>query len=204
MAKKYNNNDGDDFEDNLDINYTSGLFIKDEIDLSDIDDDLTFLDIDEIESEQEIYDEDDEDCDDDYEEKEYENKKNKYKPKLIGKHSLKYDSIFKGSIINNNEDKEYDSEHFIKNGGGSMDISDGITMEETKNNIDYYREVKLKEDVYNALLCHTDINFDSIRRKPSKQNFNDYYGILLKHLQMNGYTRTELFIELYQYFSEKT
>jgi hypothetical protein len=200
MAKKYN--DGDDFEDNLDINYTSGLFIKDEIDLSDIDDDLIFLDIDEMESEQETL-EDNVD-DDDEEEKEYESKKNKYKPKLIGKHSLKHDSIFKGSIVNNDEEKEYDSEHFIKNGGGSMDISDGITMEETRNNIDHYREVKLKEDVYNTLLYHTDINFDSIRRKPSKQNFNDYYGILIKHLQMNGYTRTELFIELYQYFSEKT
>jgi len=126
------------------------------------------------------------------------------KPKLIGKHSLSYDTIFKGkqnTIIT--EDTEYVSEHIIKNGGGSLDINDSdLESEESRNNIDSFREMRLKHEVHSLLENNTDINFTANRRKPAKTDFNAYLSILLKDLIPYGYSRTEIFIELSGYFSD--
>ncbi len=124
------------------------------------------------------------------------------KPKLIGKHSLVHDSIFKGKKTNNITD-EAESEYIIKNVGGSLDISDGVLDgEESNSSIDYYRDSRLKTVIRDLLEEFTDINFLANRRKPSKSDFNAYYALLIKELFQYGYTKTEIFIELSGYFTD--
>jgi hypothetical protein len=130
-------------------------------------------------------------------------KRGNLKPKLIGKHSLTYDTIFKGKQNVAITEVEYQSEHIIKNGGGSLDINDSdLESEESRNNIDSYREIRLKQEVCKLLKANTDINFTANRRKPAKTDFNAYFDILLKDLIQYGYTRTEIFVELSGYFSD--
>lgn len=139
----------------------------------------------------------DEDSDD---EEPVKKRKTNVKTKLIGKHSLKYDTIYKGKKETTTE--EYQSEHFIKNAGGSLDIDDSdLGGEESKNNIDSYRDSELKERIYGVLKANTDIKFHAHMRKPAKTDFNAYYALLTKELAAFGYTKTELFIELSGYFS---
>lgn len=122
------------------------------------------------------------------------------KTKLIGKHSLKYDTIYKGKKEAATE--EYQAEHIIKNAGGSLDVDDSdIGGEESKNNIDNYRESELKERIYGVLKSNTDIKFHAHMRKPAKTDFNAYFALLTKELAAFGYTKTEIFIELSGYFS---
>ena len=148
---------------------------------------------------------DDTDDTDDIEETSEPVKKPGRKPtrsKLIGKHSLAHDSIFKGKKINHEE--EYDeSEYIIKNAGGSLDINeDLLDFEESRDSIQYYRETRLKVEIKKVLEEFTDINFLANRRKPSKSDFNAYFALLIKELVKFGYTRTEIFIELSGYFSD--
>lgn len=148
---------------------------------------------------------DDDDVDDETEESLEQAKKSVRKPtrsKLIGKHSLAHDSIFKGKKINH--DEEYDeSEYIIKNAGGSLDINeDMLDFEESRDSIQYYRETRLKAEIKKVLEEFTDINFLANRRKPSKSDFNAYFALLIKELVKFGYTRTEIFIELSGYFSD--
>jgi hypothetical protein len=125
------------------------------------------------------------------------------KPKLIGKHSLAYDTIFKGKRNEVEDEEEQESEHFIKNAGGSLDISDeSLEFEESRNSIDYYRDTRLKHEISKLLKQFTDINFLANRRKPAKSDFNAYFAMLIKELYPYGYTRTEIFIELSGYFSD--
>jgi len=122
------------------------------------------------------------------------------KSKLIGKHSLKYDTIYKGKKDSPTE--EYQTEHILKNAGGSLDIDDSdLGGEESKNNIDTYRDSELKERIYSVLQQNTDIKFHAHMRKPAKTDFNAYFALLMKELAPFGYTNTEIFIELSGYFS---
>lgn len=176
-------------------------------------DDTEFESDDDIEFNSESDDDDDDDFElediiiddiDDDEESE-QAKKPTRKPtrsKLIGKHSLAHDSIFKGKKINH--DEEYDeSEYIIKNAGGSLDINeDMLDFEESRDSIQYYRETRLKVEIKKVLEEFTDINFLANRRKPSKSDFNAYFALLIKELVKFGYTRTEIFIELSGYFSD--
>lgn len=128
-------------------------------------------------------------------------KRKQMKSKLIGKHSLKYDTIFKGK-----KDapltEEFQPEHIIKNAGGSLDIDDSdLNGEESKNNIDSYRDSILKEHIYKILKNNTDIKFHAHMRKPAKTDFNAYFALLTKELAPFGYTNSEIFIELSGYFS---
>jgi hypothetical protein len=210
MAKKHNN----DFED--DQEYGSGRFINDgslfdkhefeddeEDDEEEVDDNFNIDDDDEKKSpyEDDLVDEPDEDA-----EEKPKKKRVNLKPKLIGKHSLSYDTIFKGKQnAAPTEEAEYFPEHIIKNGGGSLDINDGdLESEESRNSIDSFRDLRLKDEVHKLLKIHTDINFVANRRKPAKTDFNAYFGLLLKELVQYGYTRTEIFIELSGYFSDNT
>jgi len=206
MAKKHNY-DFDDDEDNLDQEQfidSNNLLDKhefeedeDENEISDIDD------IDEFYEKKQNYSDDSDDTTDDIIEEKQKRKRPGLKPKLIGKHSLSYDTIFKGKQNTTQEELEYNSEHIIKNAGGSLDINDAdIESEESRNNIDTYRDMRLKHDVNTLLKNNTDINFTANRRKPAKTDFNAYYAMLLKDLIRSGYSRTEIFVELSGYFSD--
>lgn len=131
-----------------------------------------------------------------------EKKKKGPKPKLIGKHSLSQDTIFrsKKNEVINIEDEE--SEYIIKNAGGSLDINDDYIGDvESKSNIDYFRETELKNHIYRVLSVFTDLDFHSPIRKPSKVNFNNYFKILIDELSDFGYSKSEIFIELSGYFT---
>lgn len=206
MAKKnIDSVDGD--EDN--IEYGSGKFInKDGLldrhdyeneDEEDEEEDNLLLGDDE-DVKRDVADESDEDADE--EPAASRKKKSTLKPKLIGKHSLSYDTIFKGKKNVAPEAGDV-SEHIIRNAGGTLDINDdSIEGEESMSSIDSYRDLRLKDEIYKILKNNTDISFKANRRKPAKTDFNSYFALLLKELSKFGYTRTEVFIELSGYFSD--
>lgn len=121
------------------------------------------------------------------------------KHKQSGKHSLQYDTIFKGKKEEVTEDT--DTSTTYHNDSFSHDPSSNY-YHETINNHDYIRERELKQKIYDVLIEHTDINFMNNRRKPSKTDFNEYYRLLKDKLKEDNFTSTELFIELAYYFSD--
>lgn len=214
MTKKYK----EDFDDNENESFfestnefkdNNNLFDKHEFEDEDDSDELSEISEDLDDDDDDFYkktiiedSEDTEDTDTFAEEKQKKRRGN-LKPKLIGKHSLSYDTIFKGKQNVSLDDNEYNSEHIIKNAGGSLDINDNdINSEESRNSIDEYRNIRLKHDVNGLLKTNTDINFTANRRKPAKTDFNAYYAMLLKELIICGYSRTEIFVELSGYFSD--
>jgi len=124
------------------------------------------------------------------------------KHKLEGKHSLKYDSIFKGK-----KEDPLDEE----DGTSSFDTYHKDTIEvdrssnyyfESIDNEKYIRAKLVKERVYEVLEANTSINFLNNRRKPSRTDFNQYYNILKSNLVDESFTNVELFNELAVYFSD--
>lgn len=122
------------------------------------------------------------------------------KHKLEGKHSLKYDSIFKGKKEDPSEEESMSFDSYQR---------DTIEVDKTSNyylesidNENYVRSKLVKERVYEVLLKNTNINFLNNRRKPSKVDFNEYYNILRVHLKSENFTNIELFNELSVYFSD--
>jgi hypothetical protein len=124
------------------------------------------------------------------------------KHKLEGKHSLKYDSIFKGKKEDPLDEEE---------GTSSFDTYHKDTIEvdrssnyyfESIDNEKYIRSKQVKERVYEVLEKNTSINFLNNRRKPSRTDFNQYYNILKDNLQSESFTNVELFNELAVYFSD--
>ena len=96
------------------------------------------------------------DLEDDLEEFEEDNKikskpktNKKIKSKLIGKHSLTYDTIFKGERITSDTNDE-ESEYIIDCAINNFDINDN-DLEENRNNIDNYRDIRLKEEIFKIL-----------------------------------------------------
>jgi hypothetical protein len=118
---------------------------------------------------------------------------------IEGKHSLKYDSIFKGKKEENNEDEDFDTMFF--NEKFEVDKTSQYWFESIDNE-NYIKEKRVKEKVYEVLLAHTDINFLNNRRKPSRTDFNQYYYLLKTHLKKENFTNIELFNELSVYFSD--
>lgn len=119
---------------------------------------------------------------------------------MEGKHSLKYDSIFKGK----KEDPL--SEESIE---FSVSSYDGISVDpgslywtESMDNENYIKEKRIREKVYQILLDHTDLNFMNNRRKPSRSDFNHYYYLLKTNLHQESFTNIEIFNELAVYFSD--
>jgi hypothetical protein len=116
------------------------------------------------------------------------------------KHSLSYDSIFKGK----KEDPltEEESEHTSSfNETFEVDKS-SIYWYESVDNENYIKEKRIKEKVYDVLANHTDINFLNNRRKPSRTDFNHFYFLLKTNLQGENFTNVEIFNELAVYFSD--
>ena len=112
------------------------------------------------------------------------------KHKMEGKHSLKYDSIFKGKKETPLDEDEMD--------GFSMYHKDTIEVDKSSNyyfesidNENYIRTKLVKERVYATLSEHTGLNFMNNRRKPSRADFNHYYGLLKVNLESESFTNIE-------------
>jgi len=118
---------------------------------------------------------------------------------IEGKHSLKYDSIFKGKKEENNENIDFDV--MVSNEKFEVDKSSMYWFESIDNE-NYIKEKLVKEKVYDVLSEHTDINFLNNRRKPSRSDFNHYYYLLKTHLKNENFTNIEIFNELSVYFSD--
>jgi len=123
------------------------------------------------------------------------------KHKIEGKHSLKYDSIFKGK-------KEVPADEDTLEGFAAyyketieVDKSSAYHTESIDNE-SYVRAKMVKERVYDVLKEYTSINFLNNRRKPSRNDFNQYYSLLKKNLKDESFTNVELFNELAVYFSD--
>ena len=121
------------------------------------------------------------------------------KHSIQGKHSLKYDSIFKGKKDENSDNPDYTIGHF--NESFEVDKSSNYWFESIDNE-NYVKDKRVGEKVYEVLSKHTDLNFLNNRRKPSKIDFNQYYFLLNTHLKNENFTNIELFNELAVYFSD--
>jgi len=211
MAKKVRDEDFDDLENDDEIESTEDI-LEDQNDSEDEDEDEDSeagLDLDDDDDDIDIVIEIDDD-DLNITEPEPETKTEESadsdvvlsKHKLEGKHSLKYDSIFKGK----KEDPLDEDE-----GTSSFDMYHKDTIEvdrssnyyfESIDNEKYIRAKLVKERVYEVLEANTSINFLNNRRKPSRTDFNQYYNILKNNLQDESFTNVELFNELAVYFSD--
>lgn len=116
------------------------------------------------------------------------------------KHSLNYDSIFKGKKEAPLTEDDFDSTSSF-NETFEVDKS-SIYWFESVDNENYIKEKRIKEKVYEVLAEHTDLNFLNNRRKPSKSDFNYFYYLLKTNLQSENFTNVEIFNELAVYFSD--
>jgi len=124
------------------------------------------------------------------------------KHKIEGKHSLKYDSIFKGKK-EDPVDEDDTSDLFSGYYKETIEVDRGSNYHfESIDNEMYVRSKLVKERVYAILGEHTSINFLNNRRKPSRVDFNNYYSLLKSHLKDESFTNVELFNELSVYFSD--
>ena len=161
-------------EDDIDLD----INIDDDIDIGDIDDEI--IDKVEVEDEGIIL----------------------SKHKIEGKHSLKYDSIFKGKKeepIDEDDTSDLYSGYYKE----TIEVDRGSNYHlESMDNELYIRSKLVKEKVYDILNEHTNINFLNNRRKPSRVDFNNYYILLKNRLKDESFTNIELFNELSVYFSD--
>lgn len=123
------------------------------------------------------------------------------KHKIEGKHSLKYDSIFKGKKEEPVDEDTLDGFSTYYKETIEVDKSSSYHTE-SMDNESYIRAKLVKERVYDVLKEHTSINFLNNRRKPSRNDFNEYYSLLKKYLKDESFTNVELFNELAVYFSD--
>ena len=207
MAKKAN----DDFDEELDDN------LDEMTETSDDTDEYTDEDTDDEEKSGRSLDDDDDgdidilieiDEDDlellDKEEKKEEDSENDIvlsKHKLEGKHSLKYDSIFKGKKEDPLDEDDMDGFALYHKESIEVDKSSNYYFESIDNE-SYVRTKLVKEKVYSVLSENTGLNFLNNRRKPSRVDFNEYFNLLKKHLDSESFTNIELFNELAVYFSD--
>ena len=123
------------------------------------------------------------------------------KHKIEGKHSLKYDSIFKGKKEEPVDEDTLDGFSTYYKETIEVDKSSSYHTE-SMDNESYIRAKLVKERVYDVLKENTSINFLNNRRKPSRNDFNEYYSLLKKYLKDESFTNVELFNELAVYFSD--
>jgi hypothetical protein len=121
------------------------------------------------------------------------------KHKIEGKHSLKYDSIFKGK--QEEPTNEFETEIIFRKDTIEVDKSSQYYFESIDNE-NYIRSKLVKERVYKILQKHTSLNFLNNRRKPSRVDFNNYYQLLKLNLKEESFTNIEIFNELAVYFSD--
>ena len=124
------------------------------------------------------------------------------KHKIEGKHSLKYDSIFKGKkeeAVDEDDTSDLFSGYYRE----TIEVDKGSNYHfESIDNEIYIRTKLVKERVYFVLREYTAISFLNNRRKPSRVDFNNYYSLLKIHLKDESFTNVELFNELSVYFSD--
>ena len=123
------------------------------------------------------------------------------KHKLEGKHSLKYDSIFKGKKEDPLDEDDLDGFALYHKDSIEVDKSSNYYFESIDNEA-YVRNKLVKERVYSVLSDNTSLNFLNNRRKPSRSDFNEYFNLLKKNLESESFTNVELFNELAVYFSD--
>jgi hypothetical protein len=123
------------------------------------------------------------------------------KHKMEGKHSLKYDSIFKGKKEDPLDESDPDGFSLYYKESIEVDKSSNYYFE-SMDNENYIRTKLIKEKVYIVLRDHTSMNFLNNRRKPSRVDFNNYYDLLKNNLKEESFTNIELFNELSVYFSD--
>ena len=123
------------------------------------------------------------------------------KHKMEGKHSLKYDSIFKGKKEDPLDESDIEGYGMYHKDTIEVDKSSQYYFESIDNE-SYIRSKLVKERVYVILAEFTTINFLNNRRKPSRVDFNNYYMLLKTHLKDESFTNVELFNELAVYFSD--
>ena len=199
MAKK-NRDDDDDFEDELDdTGFIEDSSDDDSVDDNDNIDDDNFL-IDDDDNIDIVIEIDDEDLLDDTKNQEDEEIVLS-KHKIDGKHSLKYDSIFKGKKEDPLSEDDMDGFAYYHKESIEVDKSSNYYFESIDNE-SYIRSKLVKEKVYEVLVSHTELNFMNNRRKPSRVDFNHYYFLLKQNLENESFTNVELFNELAVYFSD--
>jgi hypothetical protein len=198
MAKKNRDNDEEEFDDELE----NSEYIEDSDDSDDDSDSESDFDLgddfDEIDIVIEI---DDEDLLTDDKPIEGEDDIVLSKHKIDGKHSLKYDSIFKGKKEDPLSEDELDGFAYYHKETIEVDKSSNYYFESIDNE-SYIRSKLVKEKVYDVLVNHTELNFMNNRRKPSRVDFNHYYFLLKQNLENESFTNVELFNELSVYFSD--
>ena len=211
MAKK--TRDEDDFEDDMDDNLDDVAENLPDEDYSDSEDEaeedeksgISLSDDDDCEIDILIeIDEDDLELLDKEEKKEEEDTEGDIvlsKHKLEGKHSLKYDSIFKGKKEDPLDEDDLDGFALYHKESIEVDKSSSYYFESIDNEA-YVRTKLVKEKVYSVLSEHTALNFLNNRRKPSRADFNEYFNLLKKYLDLECFTNVELFNELAVYFSD--
>ena len=206
MAKK--TRDEDDFEEELDDNLDEVVEEQSEDDDDDDSDDeksgVSLDDDDDIDIDILIeIDEDDLELLDKEEKKEEDTENDIVlsKHKLEGKHSLKYDSIFKGKKEDPLDEDDMDGFALYHKDSIEVDKSSNYYFESIDNE-NYVRTKLVKEKVYAVLSENTSLNFLNNRRKPSRVDFNEYFNLLKKHLDGESFTNIELFNELAVYFSD--
>jgi len=116
------------------------------------------------------------------------------------KHSLNYDSIFKGR---KEAPLTEDTSESLGSFNETFEVDkSSIYWHESVDNENYIKEKRIKEKVYEVLAEKTDLNFMNNRRKPSRSDFNHYYFLLKSNLKDENFTNVELFNELAVYFSD--
>ncbi len=202
MAKK-NRDDDEDFDDELDdtTSFVEDSSDEDSSDDSDNIDDDSFL-LDEDDNIDIIIEIDDEDLlDEDTSKNQEDDEIVLSKHKIDGKHSLKYDSIFKGKKEDPLNEDDMDGFAYYHKESIEVDKSSNYYFESIDNE-SYIRSKLVKEKVYEVLVSHTELNFMNNRRKPSRVDFNHYYFLLKQNLDSESFTNIELFNELAVYFSD--
>jgi hypothetical protein len=123
------------------------------------------------------------------------------KHKEVGKHALKYDSIFKGKKEDSNLD-EYFIESASKNNNTFEPDAASSYSFERDSPTEYTRLSQLKKDMYEVIVNDIKLNLKSSRRKPSRADFNKFYSKIVNSLDMNTYSYSEVFMEFAYYFSD--
>jgi hypothetical protein len=205
MAKKRVDED-DDFENDIENDDDTDSF-QEEVEETEDEDSDSELSLDDDDSDLEIIieiDEDDLKLDEPESTTEVESSEDEIilsKHKIEGKHSLKYDSIFKGKKEEPVDEDSLDGfSHYFKE---TIEVDKSSAYHtESMDNESYIRAKLVKERVYDVLKENTTINFLNNRRKPSRNDFNQYYSLLRMNLKDESFTNVELFNELAVYFSD--
>lgn len=127
-------------------------------------------------------------------------KNNRGPARVIGKHTLDYDSIHKSK----REDSISPDELYIKDYTSDFKVDSGFDVSSAYEANNYFHELELKNNVYECLVEFTDIDFspEKRRRIPSPENLHKYYELLINKLEDHKYSHLELFTTLSTFFTD--